>query len=69
EQPPKMSLTWDSEDGAYRILEHQNKNILSVLDLSVSQTPKAMEILEKAYGKQQITTRNWKTIERIVKKL
>ena len=69
EQPSQMPLPWTSEDKAYSILDHRNKCILSVLNISISQTTKAMEILEKAYGKPNITTRNWKTIERIVKKL
>ena len=63
-----LSVPWISEDGSYRILSVTNKSILSVLDLSISNTPKAMEILEKNFG-NDITTRNWNTIERIVKKL
>jgi uncharacterized protein (DUF1697 family) len=63
-----LSLPWTSDDGSYRILRQRDKNILSVLDLSISQTPKAMDALEKMYGKG-ITTRNWKTIQRIEKKL
>ena len=41
--------------------------MFSVLDLSEAKTTKAMEVLEKFYGKD-ITTRNWNTIERIAKK-
>jgi uncharacterized protein (DUF1697 family) len=63
-----FDLPWASEDGSFRILGKKGKNILSVLDLSKSKTPKAMEVLEKSYGKG-ITTRNWKTILRIEKKL
>lgn len=64
----EFDLPWASEDGSFRILGKKGKNILSVLDLSKSKTPKAMEVLEKSYGKG-ITTRNWKTILRIEKKL
>jgi len=63
-----LELPWISSDQSYEIRYKKDQNILSVLDLSISKTPKAMEILEKTYGKN-ITTRNWNTIERIVKKL
>jgi uncharacterized protein (DUF1697 family) len=63
-----LQLPWTSVDKSYTIIETVDKTILSVLDLSVSNTPKAMGELEKFYG-TDITTRNWKTIERIVKKL
>ena len=63
-----LKLPWTSEDGSFKILEKNGKNILSVLDLSVSGTPKAMGVVERYYGKG-VTTRNWKTIERIEKKI
>jgi len=65
---PDIQLPWTSPDASYKILESQDDIILSVLDLSVSSTSKAMEAVEKLYG-SNITTRNWKTIERIVGKL
>lgn len=64
----KLELPWKSSDNAYIIIGKSDKTIFSVLDLSVSRTPKAMEVMEKYFGKD-ITTRNWKTIERIGKKL
>jgi len=64
----QLELPWKSSDGAFEILEVRDKTIISVLNVSISQTPKAMADLEKSYGKD-ITTRNWKTIERIGKKL
>ncbi|MFC4633212.1 DUF1697 domain-containing protein [Dokdonia ponticola] len=63
-----IRLPWTSDDNSYQIIEKRGETILSVLDLSLSQTTKAMRILEVTYGKN-ITTRNWKTIERIIKKL
>lgn len=63
-----LALPWTSPDQSYTILSKADGNILSVLDLSVSKTPKAMEALEKNFGKQ-ITTRNWNTIIRIEKKI
>lgn len=63
-----LDFPWSSEDNSFRILTDNDRTIISILDLSVSGTPQAMEFLEKQYGKD-ITTRNWKTINRIVAKL
>ena len=63
-----IELPWVSTDTSYQILEKREATIISVLDLSISKTTTAMKILENNYGKN-ITTRNWKTIERIIKKL
>lgn len=65
---PELDLPWISEDGAYKIIYLSNTAILSVLDLSISKTTQAMKALEELAGKD-ITTRNWNTIERIIKKL
>lgn len=64
----ELKLPWRSVDKSYTIVGRKGKTIFSILDLSVSKTPKAMESLEKLFGKD-ITTRNWKTIERIGKTL
>ncbi len=63
-----LQLPWTSDDNSYKIIGKIDKSILSVLDLSVSKTPKAMEALEKYFG-TDITTRNWNTIKRVEKKL
>lgn len=63
-----LQLPWVSEDNSYKILEVKDKTILSVLDLSISKTPKAMKMLEQYFGKG-ITTRNWNTLQRIGKKI
>jgi hypothetical protein len=42
--------------------------ICSVIDLTGSKTPDLMVWLEKQFGKQ-ITTRTWKTVGRILRKL
>ena len=68
ETESNLLLPWTGEDLSYTIMDIREGAILSVLDLSVSHTPKAMEALEKFFGKD-ITTRNWNTIERIVKKI
>ena len=62
----QVNLPWISQDKAYRIIGKTNKTIFSVIDLSLANTPSAMAVLEKFYGKE-ITTRNWNTIERIGK--
>lgn len=63
-----IKLPWQSEDGSYKILEITNHSLISVLDISVSKTTKSMQIVERTFGKN-VTTRNWKTILRIEKKL
>lgn len=63
-----LELPWSNDDGTFKILEITGDSIISVLDLAIAKTPKAMGVLEKTYGKN-ITTRNWKTIERIYNKL
>jgi len=63
-----LELPWLSTDKSYEIIRVSDKNILSILDLSISKTPKAMKVLEEYFGKG-ITTRNWNTIKRIEKKL
>ena len=68
ETDSELLLPWKSEDESYEIISKTDKSILSILDLSVSKTPKAMEALEKYFGKD-ITTRNWNTIEKVEKKL
>ena len=64
----KFKIPYESQDKSYKIIGISDKIILSILDLSISKTPKAMSVLDKYFGKD-ITTRNWNTIERIVKKL
>ncbi|MFD1552700.1 hypothetical protein DNU06_08955 [Putridiphycobacter roseus] len=62
-----IEIPWSSEDQSFKILRYESKIICSVLDLSKANTPKAMGIVEASFGKE-ITTRNWNTISRIVKK-
>ncbi len=66
----KMSLPlpWISDDNSFKIIDLKDKTIVSILDLSIAKTPKAMGALERSFGKE-ITTRNWNTIKRIEKKL
>lgn len=64
----EIKFPWACDDNSFKILDKTGKIILSVLDLSISGTPKAMEVLEKYFG-NDITTRNWNTVERIAIKL
>ena len=59
-----LKLPWTSDDYSYTILTYSDKTIVSVLDLSISKTPKAMKALEHYFGKDT-TTRNWNTIKRM----
>lgn len=64
-----LQLPWISEDESFRIMSKMDKTILTVLDLSIAKTPKVMSVVEKTFGKKNITTRNWKTIKRLETKL
>lgn len=54
------------EDRDYEILGMVDGAICSVIDLTGARTPDLMLWLEKQFGKE-ITTRTWKTVERILK--
>lgn len=60
----KLKLPYISKDKSYKIIDSKNKIIISVLDITTSNTPKGMEDLEKLFGKN-ITTRNWNTIQKL----
>ncbi|OFX45650.1 MAG: hypothetical protein A2X13_07075 [Bacteroidetes bacterium GWC2_33_15] len=64
---PEIELTvpYFSEDKTFKIISIQNKTILSVLDLTATNTRKGMDDLEKLFGKN-ITTRNWNTVKKVV---
>jgi len=63
-----LIIPWCSADSSFKITGKNTNTIFSILDLTISKTPKAMGTLDRFFGKD-ITTRNWKTIERIGKKL
>lgn len=54
------------DNRAYTLLGMYDGAICSVIDLTSSKTPDLMLRLEKKFGKE-ITTRTWKTVERILK--
>ena len=61
----ELALPYLSQDNGYKIILMKDRIICSVLDLSVTETSKGMEELEKLFGKN-ITTRNWNTILKVV---
>lgn len=60
----KLIVPYISKDNSFKIIGTKNNIIISVLDITTSNTPKGMEDLEKLFGKN-ITTRNWNTIQKI----
>jgi uncharacterized protein (DUF1697 family) len=63
---PSIKLPHKVEDRDYELLGMYDGAICSVIDLTSAKTPDLMVWLEKKFGKE-ITTRTWKTVERILK--
>lgn len=63
---PGIKLPYQVENRDYQILGMYGGAICSVIDLTSSRTPDLMVWLEKKFGRE-ITTRTWKTVERILK--
>jgi len=63
-----IEIPWHSDDDSFKILNVKNKTIISILDVSKSNSPKGMDALERIFGKE-ITTRNWNTLQKIVDKI
>lgn len=61
-----LTFPYNVKDRAYRLLGMYDGAICSVIDMTSSKTPDLMIWLEKQFGKE-ITTRTWKTVERILK--
>jgi uncharacterized protein (DUF1697 family) len=62
----EMKFPYEVKDRAYSMLGMYDGAICSVIDMTSSKTPDLMVWLEKQFGKE-ITTRTWKTVERILK--
>jgi uncharacterized protein (DUF1697 family) len=67
---PRTSLKFPyrPKDRAYTLVAMNGREVCSVIDLTSSKTPDLMVWLEKEFGKE-ITTRTFKTVERILKRL
>ena len=61
-----IKFPYKVEDRDYTLLGMYDGAICSIIDLASSKTPDLMLWLEKKFGKE-ITTRTWKTVERILK--
>jgi uncharacterized protein (DUF1697 family) len=68
EHDVELELPYTSPRGDYTIVAIADRVICSVLDLTGPHTPDLMRMLERTFGKQ-ITTRTWKTVHRIARKL
>ena len=68
--PPDTTLPFPyrPENKPYELLGLYDGAICSVIDLTSAKTPDLMSWFEKQFGKE-ITTRTWKTVGRILKKL
>jgi uncharacterized protein (DUF1697 family) len=62
----KKKFPYKVRDRDYVLLGMYDGAICSVIDLTSAKTPDLMLWLEKTFGKE-ITTRTWKTVERILK--
>ena len=67
---PRTGLTFPyrPKDRAYTLLGLYDRDICSVIDLTSSKTPDLMLWLEREFGKE-ITTRTYRTVDRILRKL
>jgi uncharacterized protein (DUF1697 family) len=63
-----LEVPYAPDAGDYTIVAVDDRVICSVVDLTGSRTPDLMRWLEKMLG-TVITTRTWKTVHRIVRKL
>ena len=61
-----IKFPYQVNDRDYTLLGMYGGAICSVIDLTSAKTPDLMAWLEKQFGKE-ITTRTWKTVERILK--
>ena len=63
----KLSVPFQPEGRDYSIVAMDESTICSIIDLTSTKTPDLMSWLDKEFGKE-ITTRTFKTVERILKK-
>jgi uncharacterized protein (DUF1697 family) len=62
----ELKFPYNVENRAYTLLGVYDGAICSLIDMTSSKTPDLMIWLEKQFGKE-ITTRTWKTVERILR--
>jgi uncharacterized protein (DUF1697 family) len=64
----QVEFPYHPENKGYIVLGIHDSAVCSVVDLNRTKTPDLMRWLEKEFG-PEITTRTWKTVGRILKKL
>lgn len=69
-QPQKIpfKVPYRPEKKPYELVAAYPQEVCSASDLTLSKTPDVMTWLERQFGKQ-ITSRTWKTVHRILKKM
>ena len=67
-QATDLRFPFHAKEKGYSVLGMKDREVFSVIDLSGATSPDVMAWLEKQFGKD-ITTRTWKTVEKILKKL
>ena len=67
-QETDLRFPYRAEQKGYSVIGIQGREVFSVVDLTGATTPDLMVWLEKQFGKA-ITTRTWKTVGRILKRL
>jgi uncharacterized protein (DUF1697 family) len=68
EPKTKIKFPYYPENRPFIVLGAHNRAIYSVVNLSLGKTPDMMHWMEKEFGRE-LTTRTWKTVGRILKKL
>ncbi len=63
-----IEFPYHAENKGYTVLGIYDRAICSIVDLTRTKTPDLMRWLEKEFGKA-ITTRTWKTVGRILKRM
>lgn len=64
----EFKFPYHPDNGGFIVLGAHNRVIYSVVNLSQGKTPDLMRWVEKEFGRE-LTTRTWKTVGRILKKL
>lgn len=65
---PFTTLPYTADNGAFTFVAIGDRVVCSTVDSTSPRAPDLTRTLERAYGKD-ITTRTWKTVHRIVRKL
>lgn len=62
--PAPPDTPWSSSNGGWKVLDSDDRHMISLVDREITKTTDAMKDMEKMYGKN-ITTRNWNTLLRL----